>query len=215
MSERETDGVELGLGLQLGLCCRATHGSAANVRRPFADIPLVMHELYEGGSAASEVPPFRGQFGIIPFSFELRLPRHVHMAEPEDGEPPRIIAERILVLNGAGLVELAGTIFLIAPNTLVHIAPGVPHTWTACPPGVRLPDDTVTDGRFLMVYEYPERTRFYPTASAVPIRDAAEYQPHSGDLESIRFPLLGAAEVTGHVPCVWGRTLLRDLKLAE
>ena len=120
-------------GVALPHGCRVTHGSGANVKTPFPDIPLVMHELHAGGGS------FGGQFGFIPFTDRLRLPRHVHLDEAEGGD---LLAERILVLNGVGLTELGGAIVLVAPGSLVDIAPGVPHTWTACPPGVRLPDGT-------------------------------------------------------------------------
>ena len=65
--------------------------------------------------------------------------------------PARFVAERILVLNGVGMMELNGEMYVVAPGSLVEIAPGVPHTWTACPPGVTLPDHTASDGRFLMI----------------------------------------------------------------
>ena len=181
--------------------CRFTHGSGANIKRPFPGIDLEMHELDPGDEARS----FRGQFGFIPFTDELRLPRHVHTGGPQ-GEQ-RLLAERILVLNGVALTELNGEIFLVAPGTLVDIAAGVPHTWTACPAGVTLPDGTVSNGHFLMIYEYGERTSFAPTANTHSIADAADYVPYTGDLEAIRFPKLTALQVENQTSLVWNRDL--------
>lgn len=80
-----------------------------------------------------------------------------------DAAQKELVDERILVLNGVGLVELAGKIWAVAPGTLVDAVGGVPHTWTACPAGVQLPNGTVSEGKFTMVYEYEEPTSFYPT----------------------------------------------------
>ncbi len=192
--------IELGLLLENG--CRIVHGEGANVKRPFADIPVVMHELSAGGE------PFAGQFGVIPFEASLRLPRHIHMAGTPDA--CRLAAERILVTGGVGLVELNGRVVIVPPLALVTVAPGVPHTWTACPSGVRLPDGTVSDGRFLMVYDYAEATRFFPCEGVATVTDAAGFREYEGPLEAIRFPAMGAGEVVERAALAWGRTLGRE-----
>jgi hypothetical protein len=205
-------------GVLLPNGCRVTHGEGAGVKRPFADMPVVMHELSTGG--LGDTVPYRGQFGFIPFNTDCRLPRHVHIT----GQPTRdkdelanrvLIAERILVLNGVGLVELNGEILLAAPGTLVEICPGVPHTWTACPPGLVLPDGTASDGSFLMVYEYSDLTGFFPVQDTTLMASAAEYEPYDGDLEAIRFPELDARQVAERAPYVWDRDVRRDLRVGN
>ena len=188
---------QAGLGMLLANGCRIVHGEGASVKRPFADIPVVMHELSAGGE------PFAGQFGVIPFEASLRLPRHIHMAGEEGAW--RLAAERILVTGGVALVELNGEVVIVPPLALVTIAPGVPHTWTACPPGVRLPDGTVSDGRFLMVYDYAEATRFFPCQGTATIADAAGFQDYEGPLEAIRFPDLDARAVVARAALAWDR----------
>ena len=180
-------------GVSLRSGCRVTHGAGAGVKQPFATIPLVMHELSAGGSG------FCGQFGFIPFRDDFRLPRHVHLGDDET-----LVAERILVLNGVGLAELNGEILVVAPGSLVDIAPGVPHTWTACPPGVRLPNGMVSDGSFLMIYEYAAPTGFFPIVETGTLSAAADYQPFTGDLEAIRFPVMTASDVVARATLVWG-----------
>lgn len=176
--------------------CRFTHGAGAVVRKPFGeDVPLTMHELSAGGSA------YAGQFGFIPFTAALRLPRHVHLAG--EGAECRFVAERILVLNGVALVELSGAVVVVAPGTLVEIGHGVPHTWTACPAGVRLPDESVSDGTFLMVYQYAEATAFSPHAGTDRLATAADYTRFAGDLDAIRFPRMTPGEVVHGAILAW------------
>lgn len=179
--------------------CRVTHGSGAALTRPFADLPLEMHELSAPGGVA-----FAGAYGFIPFETTVRLPRHVHLGAPAAADGARrLLAERILVLNGCGLVELAGALHVVAPGSLVEIGAGVPHTWTACPPGLRLPDGTRSDGTFLMVYQYEDATGFFPTVGTAVIDDADGYEPYEGDLEAIRIPLVTAQELVARVALVW------------
>lgn len=202
-------------GVLLPNACRVTHGTGANIKKPFPDIPLVMHELHAGDDGAAS---FSGQFGFIPFTDQLRLPRHVHIDDGAgDGTDPSqgtLLAERILVLNGVALTELNGDIVLVAPGSLVDIAPGVPHTWTACPPGVRLPDGGTSAGHFLMIYEYSRRTGFFPTDRVTPIGSAAEYERYAGDLDAIRFPDLTARQVVERASFVWDKTMGSGLALA-
>lgn len=184
---------ELGVTLQNG--CRITHGSGSNIKRPFPDIDLTMHELSAGSSTT-----FRGQFGFIQFTTELRLPRHVHM----DKAQRNLVTERILVLHGVGLVELNGKVYVVGPGSLVDIKGGVPHTWTACPKQVLLPDGTVSDGTFTMVYEYEEVTAFFSTASIDTVTNVSEYRAYEGSLEDIRFPKMSAQEVVETATLIWG-----------
>lgn len=195
-------------GLVLTNGCHAVHGAGAAVKYPFAALPVVMHELDAGGLA------YAGQFGFIPFRADFRLPRHVHIATGGD-QKPVLLPERILVVGGVGLVELNGEIMAVAPGTLLDIPPGVPHTWTACPPGVRFPDGTVSDGTFLIIYNYSKATGFFPTKSTRPIADVEDYVAYEGDLEAIRFPALSAAEVASGIPFVWDREVRSDLAVAD
>ncbi len=176
-------------GVALPHGCRVTHGTGAAIKTPFSDMPLVMHEMSAGGIA------FAGPYGFIPFTEQIRLPRHVHLSTPDEAGTRRLLAERILVLNGCGLVELAGALHVVAPGSLVDIGPGVPHSWTACPAGLRLPDGSTSDGSFLMVYQYEASTGFFPTAAIAPIAGVADYKPHDGDDASIRIPRFDAAAV--------------------
>ena len=175
------------VGLTLSNGCRITHGHGANIKKPFSEIPLTMHELSPGN-----VKGFTGQLGFIEFTSDLRLPRHIHM----DSTKSKLVDERILVLSGVGLVEIAGDIYACAPGTLADLTGGVPHTWTACPAGVKLPDGTVSEGWFTMVYEYEEPTSFFPTKSTTPIKDVKNYEPFKGEkYDEIRFPKLTAEQV--------------------
>lgn len=199
------------LGVILPSGCRVTHGDAANVKRPFDAIPVVMHEL-DAGIVDGQETAFRGQFGFIPFRDDLRLPRHVHLGSGTGSGHRSLVTERILVLNGLGLVELAGQVYLVAPESLVEISPGIPHTWTACPAGVVLPDGTASDGSFLMVYEYSEPTGFSPIEGTTPLASVSDYHEYHGDLEAIRFPLMRPEQVAECASYVWGGDVRSDLR---
>lgn len=198
------------LGFSLANGCRITHGQGANVKKPFSNIPVEMHEL-DAGDAPGTGKAYCGQVGFIPFDESLRLPRHVHVGILRDEGKNIFVAERILVLNGVALVELCGKVYVVAPGTLVTIGPGVPHTWTACPPGVKLPDGESSDGKFLMVYEYEEPTGFFPTATTETMNSVDEYQKFEYNLEDIRFPKLTRDEIVETAAFVWDRELRNDL----
>jgi hypothetical protein len=168
-----------------------------------------MHEL-----DARDGHSYRGQFGFIPFRDDSLLPRHIHIEERYERDL-ELVAERILVLNGVALTELAGEIYVAVPGTMVEIEPGIPHTWTACPSGVVLPDGIISEGQFLMVYEYSEQTGFYPTRSTKPISSTAEYERYNGDLEAIRFPRLNANDVIARGTLIWNNQTTKDLRLAN
>lgn len=187
--------------------CRITHGTGGTIRSPFTDIPLTMHELYPGGTLPAP-SALRGQFGFIPFDHRLRLPRHVHVTMADGDADRRLLAERILVTGGAGLVELNGAVYVIPPGTLVDIPEGVPHTWTACPPGVALPDGTESAGAFLMVYDYAEPTTFFPIQGTQTLASMADYVRYDGPLEDICFPDLTPERVRGEAAFVWNDRLV-------
>ena len=159
-----------------------------------------MHELSPSNSKG-----FQGQLGFIEFTSELRLPRHIHM----DASKKKLVDERILVLNGVGLVEIAGKIWATAPGTLVDAIGGVPHTWTACPAGVQLPGGIVSEGRFTMVYEYEEPTSFFPTMSTKVVTDPSEYEAWEGSLDDIKFPKLTVQEVVERASVVFDKEVKR------
>lgn len=108
-----------------------------------------------------------------------------------------------MVLDGVAMVELNGSVYVIPPGSAVIISPGVPHTWTACPPGVKLPDGSSSEGKFCMVYEYEEQTGFFPTKSIDSIESVDEYEEYDGDLEEIRFPLMRKQDVAERAKLVW------------
>ncbi len=195
------------VGFVLPNGCRIAHGSGANVKTPFADIPLTMHELSPGVTLPKPSSQ-RGQFGIIPFTHELRLPRHVHVTMAERDADRRLLAERILVTGGTGLVELNGRVYVMPHGALVDIPEGVPHTWSACPPGVALPDGTETTGRFLMVYDYAEPTAFFPVQGTDTLRSMADFVRYDGPLAAICFPELTARQVHEQAAFVWNDGLV-------
>lgn len=200
------------LGVTLENGCRVTHGVAANVKKPFEEVSLIMHELSQAADGHDQ-KAYVGQLGFIPFTSEYRLPRHVHMSVDDKGEQ-RFLAERILVLHGVALTELGGEIYLVAPGTLVDIIPGIPHTWTACPAGVTLPDGTVSDGTFTMVYNYEDTTGFSPTRSTQHMNEVSEYERYEGDLADIMFPKLSPVDVVEKARLVWGNDKQAPISLA-
>lgn len=216
-------------GIVLPNGSRIVHQMAANNKTVFSDLgfPVTMHELSANSrttlSSKHDPVPFAGQIGLIDFNTSIRLPRHVHIA-PVDAPvaEQKFTAERILVLSGMALVELNAEIYVIPPRTLVTIAPGVPHTWTACPSGVSpataFPgydadmiageglDRCVSDGRFLMVYEYEEETGFFPTKQTETLTRVEDYvRAPENELQGLRFPALTAEEVLKRGYIIWGR----------
>lgn len=217
-------------GFTLASGSRISHVPGSMTKTPFTDLgfPVNMYEL--SASASTTLDPetqrpisFAGQFGIIDFDTSVRLPRHVHIAPPSttDVSKQRFVAERILVLQGMAMTELNGEIYIIPPRTLVTIAPGVPHTWTACPAGVSpataFPeydadmlagvglDTCVSEGRFLMVYEYEEETGFFPTKQTQTLSSVKDYvKAEDSELEGLRFPAFSSEEVLEKGWFVWG-----------
>lgn len=187
------------LGYHFPNGCRITHGTGANVKKPFEFMSLVMHTF----TIKSE-KNFHGQLGYIEFTTEHRLPRHIHM----DLEKRKLVDERIMVIGGVGIVEVAGELFVVAPGSLVDAIGGVPHTWSACPPGVKLPDGTVSTGTFTMIFEYEDETKFFPTKSTECITDVADYKEYTGDLEEIRFPILNAQDVVDKAKIIFNKDKL-------
>ena len=202
------------LGVLLANGCRIVHGAAERIKRPFNAIPVVMYEL-DAGVSRTGGRAFSGQFGCIQFDAELRLPRHVHVERGNGLATSRCVAERTLVVNGVGLAELAGEIYLVAPGSLVDVGPGVPHTWTACPAGMALPDGTVSTGEFLMIYEYAAPTGFFPLESTSVLGEVSDYREYSGDLETIIFPRLTLAEIAAQASLVWNSDVRNDLRPAS
>ena len=95
------------IGVRFDNGCRIIHGTGANIKKPFPDImpDLTMHEL-----SPSNTKGFKGQLGFIQFTPSIRLPRHIHMTP----DRTRLLDERILVLHGAGMVEIEGEIWVTA-----------------------------------------------------------------------------------------------------
>ncbi|KAH8692357.1 hypothetical protein BGW36DRAFT_438405 [Talaromyces proteolyticus] len=208
----------MSLGITLENGCNIVHGRAANLKRPFSDIPVEMHELNDGkhtSAANSKISTiFSGQFGFISFDTSTRLPRHVHISLSSTSQNERypkqtLVTERILVLDGVALVELNGTVYIVAPGSLVTIAPGVPHTWTACPAGVTLPDGEISQGTFLMVYEYEKYTGFFPTCQLRTLESVDEYVHFDGNLDTIKFPWLTKDEVVARGQLFWEKEVMK------
>ncbi len=205
-------------GITLDNGSRIVHGTGASIKVPFQDLgfPVEMHELSAGATSTTKdgTVSFAGQFGFIEFDTSIRLPRHVHIAplSERDGKQ-RFVCERILVLSGVALVEMNGEVYVIPPKTLVTIAPGVPHTWTACPAGINPTEalgvgaesrSCVSEGKFLMIYEYEEPTGFFPTEQTETLREVGQYVrcPES-ELNRIRIKELSKEEVLKDASFVW------------
>ena len=189
-------------GFDLPNGSRVVHGEGAGIKSPFTQFSLKMHELSRGGRQ------FKGQFGVIPFCTEYRMPRHVHIGENEETGEPELLAERILVMNGAGLLELAGDLYVMPPRSMIDIAPGLPHTWTACPAGLELPDGTVSSGTFDMIYNYERATGFSPVLDTAPVTRAEDCVPYDGPIEDVFFPVLGLEDVKQSAGVVWNQDVL-------
>jgi len=206
--------LEYGFALDNGT--RIIHGQGSLVKDGFTpdlNIPGKLEVFSPGHRADPGVPCFCGPQGLFPFTTENRMPRHVHMSNNSSGKGKRYIVEKLHVLEGIALAELGGQIYVIPPKTLVLIGPGVPHSWTACPPGLDLEALGVTDsgkivseGRFTAVYEYEEPTAFYPTRQTETLKDESDYIECT-DLQSIRFPKMEVADVVKDAWFVWDRTV--------
>lgn len=215
---------EHGPGIILPCGSRIVPISAATHKRPFQDIPVTLSELspgvarYTAAPAATgaitqhgeqqpnpqQYPGFSGQLGLIHFSTHIRLPRHVHIAESPESGSQYLVSERIIVLNGTAIVEICGQLYVVPPETMVHIAAGAPHTWTACPAGVPIAThgreesgvESVSTGSFLMVYEYEDVTAFYPTAQTEVLKTVECYErSEEEEWPETMIPVMDAEEV--------------------
>lgn len=193
---------------------KVIHGEGVMVKDAYPlnlNIPGQLQIYSPGHNADSTTPTFCGPHGVFEFDVNLRMPRHVHMSPNSSGDGKRYIVEKILVLNGVALAELSGEIYVIPPNTMVLIGPGVPHTWTACPPGLDLQEvgvskdeKIVSEGKFTAVFEYEEPTAFFPTAQTNVLKEESEYVK-CDDLHGIQIPALKLEEIRKDAWFVWGR----------
>ncbi|KAH6645316.1 hypothetical protein BKA67DRAFT_110403 [Truncatella angustata] len=196
-------------GIELPHGSRIMHGKRVNTRNALPaelGVPGTLHIFNEGHAGDQAIPCFGGAFGVFPFDTTVRMPRHVHISL--GAENKRYVMEKILVMNGVALAELAGELFVIPPMTSVLIAPGVPHTWTAAPKGLDLQelgvcDSTiVSEGKFDAVFEYEDKTGFFPTAQTQRLHDIADYE--ACDLvEPIRIPEISIKDIIKSAWFVW------------
>ena len=202
-------------GFRLANGTQIIHGQGSHTRLAFPkepDIPGQLSVFSPGHRTDPQhTPAFCGPQGIMPFTTENRMPRHVHMSPDATSNKQRYIVEKIFVIEGVGLAEFGGQVYVIPPKTLVLIGPGVPHTWVACPPGLDLQqlgisgdENVVSEGRFTALFEYEEPTSFFPTAQTETLSDPAEYVK-CDDLQSIRFPVMSIDEIKDRAMFVWGR----------
>lgn len=203
-----------GYGFYLENGTQIVHGRGALQRSAFppeANVPGQLCVLSPGHTADARTPRFSGPQGLFHFTTENRMPRHVHLAPSGPGDSKRYVVEKIVTLNGVALAELGDQIYVIPPNTLVVIGPGVPHSWVACPPGLDLlelgvsDERIVSDGQFLAVFEYEEPTGFFPTAQKETLTCEADYA-RCEDLQSIRFPVMSLEEIRRTAKFVWGKS---------
>jgi hypothetical protein len=202
-------------GFYLANGTQIVHGHGALQRSAFppeANVPGQLCMLSPGHTADARTPRFSGPQGLFHFTAENRMPRHVHLAPSSGpGNSNRFVVEKIVTLNGVALAELGDQIYVIPPNTLVVIGPGVPHSWVACPPGLDLlelgvsDERIVSDGQFLAVFEYEEPTGFFPTAQRETLGSEGDYT-RCEDLQSIRFPVMSLEEIRATAKFVWGRS---------
>ncbi|KAH8881295.1 hypothetical protein GQ53DRAFT_832487 [Thozetella sp. PMI_491] len=180
---------------------RIVTGSGVHVRSAFPpdlDIPGTLHMFSVGNANDADTPCFRGPMGFFPFDTTMRMPRHVHMSTGPG--PQRYLVEKVYAVSGIGLAELAGEVYVVPPRTMVMIAPGVPHTWTACPPGLDLKalgvdkDGIVSDGTFNALFEYEDATTFFPTQQKERLHEVDNYIACE-DLHGIRFPKMEVEDV--------------------
>lgn len=67
-------------------------------------------------------------------------------------------------------------------------------------------DACVSEGRFLMVYEYEEETGFFPTSQTETLTDVKEYvRAPENELEGLRFKALSKDQLLENGWVVWGR----------
>ncbi|KAH6667004.1 hypothetical protein B0J14DRAFT_603790 [Halenospora varia] len=204
------------LGFKLPNGTKIIHGEGVMVKAaypPEMNIPGQLQVFSRGHRSDPTTPAFCGAHGIFSFDVNLRMPRHVHMSPKASGAGNRYIVEKILVMNGVALAELCGEIYVIPPSTMVLIGPGVPHTWTACPPGLDLQElgvsedeNIVSEGKFTAVYEYEEPTGFFPTAQTEVLQEESEYMK-CDDLHGIQIPAFTLEQLKKDAWFIWGKTV--------
>jgi hypothetical protein len=201
-------------GFTLSNGTKFIHGEGVMVKDaypPELNIPGQLQFFSPGGEVDSKTPCFCGPHGVFLFDDNLRMPRHVHMSPKASGGGNRYIVEKILVMNGVALAELCGEIYVVPPNTMVLIGPGVPHTWTACPPGLDLQDlgisgdeKIVSEGKFIAVFEYEKPTGFFPTAQTNVLKEEGEYIK-CDELHEIQIPAFTLEQLKKDAWFIWGR----------
>ncbi|KAH1334362.1 hypothetical protein KXX67_006481 [Aspergillus fumigatus] len=188
--------VEFGFLLPNGI--RIVHGAGAATRDAFPPawgVPGRLQTFSGGHVNDPSTPCFAGPQGLLPFDTETRMPRH------------------IMVMEGVAVAELGGEFYVLPPHTLVLIGAGVPHTWTACPPGIDFgalgfstEEKVVSKGKFVAVFEYEAPTSFFPTAQTNTLATEEEYV-RCDDLHAIRIPAMTAEEIQRQAWFVWGKEI--------
>lgn len=200
-------------GITLPHGTRIMHGEGVNTKNALPSdlgIPGKLHVFKEGHAGDLSIPRFGGAFGVFPFDTTIRMPRHVHISVGTQNR--RYLMEKILVMNGVALAELAGELYVIPPMTSVLIAPGVPHSWTAAPKGLNLQElgicqgNVVAESKFDAVYEYEDATGFFPTAQTHKLHDVSHYEAHDC-VQDIRIPEMQVEDVIREAWFIWGRTV--------
>lgn len=192
-----------------------THGAGAPTKNAFPpelNIPGKLQTFNVGHKTDARTPAFAGPTGCLAFTTETRMPRHVHMDNSSTGSNSKYVVEKIMVLGGVALAELAGEVYVIPPMTMVIIGTGVPHAWAACPAGLDLQklgisdEQVVSSGQFTAFFEYEKPAAFFPTAQTEKLCDPRDYVG-CDDLQSIRFPKMTLDEIVDRAWFVWGRNL--------
>lgn len=95
------------------------HGAGSLTRpafRPEANVPGELSLLSPGHRSDPRTPCFCGPQGLLPFTTDNRMPRHVHMVPKASGTGNRYIVEKIVTLNGVAFAEVGGDIYVIPPK---------------------------------------------------------------------------------------------------
>lgn len=214
---------DLGFSLENGT--RIIHGDGSLVRSAFHPgdgLPGTLQLFSLGHTLDKSCPAFCGSNGLFEFDVTCRMPRHVHIStHHEQSSQGSFATEKIIVLTGIAVAELAGEIYVVPPKTMVIIAPGVPHTWVAAPAGLDLHELGIasqdpgheiqvrpSDGTFLAVFEYDMPTTFFPTRQSHKLGNVTEYV-RCDDLPSIRISDFTIDMLKTRAKFIWGRSCRR------
>lgn len=204
-------------GVTLSNGTKIIHGDGGIVKAAFppeTNIPGELAILSPGHGTDPQTPTFCGPHGLLKLDTNIRMPRHVHLSQKKSSTgASRYVVEKIVVMDGFAVAELGGEIYVVPPETMVLIGPGVPHTWTACPPGMDFQalglsgeKQPLSKGKFTAVFEYEEPTGFFPTRQMELLKTEEDYVK-CDDLQGIRIPAYSIEQLKKDAFFVWGKSV--------